>query len=153
MYSELKLEIAEVDIAHLTLTGSLHVIADQVMGDDVDLPSPTDVSRLNYSEQVGRCRLINVTVDNRGFDPCASNVYWKGDIHRLELLEIVIHGNGEFVAENVTLRGSLRIEVAHGTRLTAFDDRGELKFKEEPLCGPKQSWAYHLSDDGLILLE
>jgi hypothetical protein len=135
------LEIAEVDIGNLKLSGSLHVIAHQVFG------------AVCYSEQVGRCRLINVTVENRGYDPHAQNIYWKEEVHRLELCEIAIHGDGEFVAEDVVLRGCMRIEVASGTRLTAFEDHGVLKFKEEILSGPKQSWAYHLADDGSIQLE
>ena len=144
--SELKLEIAEVDIANLTLYGSLHVIADQILGEETD-------GVLQYSESVGRCKLVNVTVENQGFDPHASSHYWKGEVSHRELCEIVIHGDGEFIAENVVLSGNMNIEVESGSRLTAYNEKGELKFQREPLSGPCRNWTYHLSDDGAILLE
>jgi UTP---glucose-1-phosphate uridylyltransferase len=144
--SELKLEIAEVSIVNLTLSGSLHVIAYQVVGEK----AANGV--LHYSENVGRCRLINVIVRNEGYLPHVSSHYWKAEINRRELCEIVLHGDGEFFAENVALTGNMKIEVESGSRLIAFDDNGELKFKKEPLSGSK-NWVYHLSDDGSILLE
>jgi UTP---glucose-1-phosphate uridylyltransferase len=144
--SELKLEIAEVDISHLNLSGSLHIIADRVIGE------PALDGTLQYSERVGSCRLINVTVENRGIDPNAENIYWKGEIHRDQLCEIIIHGDGEFYAENVLLRGNLKIEVNGGTRLIAFEEGGELKFKQELLYGLKNVWTYHLCDHSFIQL-
>jgi UTP---glucose-1-phosphate uridylyltransferase len=119
------LEIAEVDIEHLELRGSLHVIADRVMG-QID-----EEGILKYSDQVGCLRLRHVIIDNRGFDSTASNSYWGGKIARHELCEIRIRGNGEFVAENVVLRGNMRIEVEDGFKVTAFEEAGELKFKKE----------------------
>lgn len=145
--SELKLEIAEVDIANLTLMGSLHVIADQIVGEK----DAHEV--LHYSDQVGRCRLINVTVENQGYDLQASSFYWKGEVSHWELCQIVIHGNGEFCAENITLHGHMKIEVESGTRLTAYEEQGALKFKKEPLSGPVRSWIYHFTDEGAIFLE
>lgn len=147
LHSELKLEIAEVEMTHLNLVGSLHIIADQIMG-ELD---PDGI--LHYSERVGRCRLLNVTVENRGFDRSAPNIYWKGEIDRFELCEIVIHGDGEFYAENVILRGALRIEVEGGTRLTAIEEKGELIFKKESLCHPSHAWSYHLGSDSSIKLK
>jgi hypothetical protein len=125
--SELILEIAEIEISHLNLSGSLHIIADQIIGEfGMD-------GTLQYSERVGRCRLINVTVENRGVDPNAHNIYWKGELQRFELCQLMIHGDGEFYAENVILRGNLKIEVDSGTRLIAFEEKGELNFKQEAL--------------------
>lgn len=145
--SELKLEIAEADIECLDLSGSLHIIADQIMGElDSDMT-------LNYSERVGRCQLINVKVENRGIDVDAPHIYWKGEIFHSELCEIIIHGDGEFFAENIVLRGNLKIEVEKGTRLVAFEERGILSFKKEPLCSKKQRWTYVFSDYDRIVLE
>jgi hypothetical protein len=145
--SELKLEIAEADISHLNLSGSLHVIADQVVGE------MNSEGILKYSENVGKCRLTNVSVENQGMDPQGPNVYWKGEIKRFELCEIILHGNAEFHAENVCLRGDLKIEVEPGMRLTAFEENGSLKFKREPITEPKKGWTYRLSDKGRILLK
>ena len=136
-----------MDIANLQLNGSLHVIAEQIMGEK------DENGILRYSENVGRCQLINVVIQNQGFAPDASLHWWNAEVNRRELCEIIIHGNGEFHAENVTLPGNLHIEVEDGCKLTAFVDRDGLKFKKETLSGPKRSWVYHLSDDGLIILE
>lgn len=125
--SELNLEIAEVDIVNLDLSGSLHVIADQILGES----DPEGIIR--YSDRVGKCRLINVKVENQGIDFNASNTYWKANIHRSGLCEIIIHGDGEFYAENVLLPGNLKIEVESGTRLTAFEEKGILNFRKEPV--------------------
>jgi hypothetical protein len=144
--SELKLEIAEVEIVHLSLSGSLHIIADQIIGEFAQNGT------LQFSERVGRCQLINVTVQNLGINSHAQNLYWKGEIQRFELCEIIIHGDGEFYAENVVLRGSMRIEVNSGTRLIAFEEKGELKFRQEILNSFKKTWIYHLGEDNFIEL-
>ncbi len=146
LHSELNLEIVEVDIENLQLSGSLHITADRVMG------KTGEDGILKYSERVGCVRLRNVVVDNRGFDPTANNAYWKGEIIRHELCEIQIRGNGEFVAEDIALRGKMQIEVPDGFRVTAFEDAGELKFKKEALSGVDKRWIYHLDDDGSIFL-
>ncbi len=145
--SELKLKIAEVRIENLQLEGSLHIIADQIMG-QLD-----EEGILHYSENVGRCRLINVKVQNRGFDPHAPNIYWKDEISRMELCEIVIRGDGEFDAENVVLLGGMRIEVLAGTRMTAYQQNGKLQFKVEAISQPGWNWIYHIEDNGSIYLE
>lgn len=146
-HSDLKLEIAEVNIANLKLHGSLHVVADRVCGEK------NSKGILQYSENVGRCHLINVVVDNQGYDPAASPCYWEGALKHRQRCEIRIHGDGEFYAENVIFSGNLKIEVESGTRLTAYTDKGELKFKRESLSGASSNWIYHLADDGSILLE
>ncbi len=145
--SELKLDIAEADISELNLSGSLHIIADRIVG-EID-----PAGLLHYSENVGRCRLAHVSVKNHGIDRESANIYWKGEIKRSELCEIVLHGDAEFHAENVSLRGNLKIEVESGTRLTAFEHEGQLKFRKEILSGQKKSWMYHLFEDGCIGLK
>lgn len=145
--SELKLEIAEADISELNLSGSLHVIADRIIGEI------NAEKILTYSENVGKCRLANVVIENQGLDPQGPNIYWKGDIKRFELCEIILHGEAEFHAENVCLRGNLKIEVESGTRLTAFEEKGRLKFRKGNLAGTKKNWKYRLSGNGAIDLK
>jgi len=145
--SEMRLEIAELEMVNLTLTGSLHVIAEQVMGE-------SDAEGiLRYSERSGKCRLIDVTVRNRGVDWSAQNSYWMDAIERLEVCEIHICGDGEFVATGVTLTGGISLRVETGTRVTAFEEAGQLKFKTEPLLDHSEGWIYHLAEDGSIVLE
>lgn len=55
----------------------------------------------------GRCRLHGVQILNKGVDwQCNSNVYWQHQVHRLEALEIILHGNAEFEAFDVVLEVS-----------------------------------------------
>ncbi len=145
--SELKLEIAEVQIKNLKLSGSLHVIADQVLG------GKNEEGILCYSENAGCCRLINVSVENQGYDPDVGSLYWNGEVNHRELCEIIIYGNGEFYAENIHLRGDMKIEVENGMRLIAYEEQGILKFKKEPLHGFSHAWIYHLTEEGSIVLE
>lgn len=52
----------------------------------------------------GKCKLHNVKVVNRGIDwNSKSNVYWRNDVNRLETCKIILHGNAEFEASNVTI--------------------------------------------------
>ena len=144
--SELTLEIAEVEIEGLDLAGVLQIKAELVMG-------KTESSGiLHYSSSVGSCVLHNVVIRNEGIDSAHSNSYWKKEIAYKERCEIWIEGNGEFYASGVTLSGSLRIEVKNGTRKTAFEENGVLKFKEEPLSVPKDGWDYHISNDLNVVL-
>jgi hypothetical protein len=146
-HSELVLEIAEVAIENLYLCGSLHIVAERVMGEI------GDEGILRYSDQVGCVQMRNVCIENRGIDLSASHTYWKEEIARLEVCHILIRGNGQFSAENVTLRGSMQIEVDEGFKVTAFEEGGELKFKKELLSGGERRWIYYLNDNGSIELQ
>ncbi len=139
-HSELVLEIAEVQILDLNLSGSLRIHAEQIMG-KMDLDGV-----LHYSEAVGCLRLVNVTVANAGYDT-QSSCFWKGDIYHHECCSIQIHGDGEFIAENVTLQGDIKIEVQSGMRVTAYEAEGKLQFRIEPRPILNQNWTYHLSEE------
>lgn len=42
---------------------------------------------------------------NKGIDwGCGDNTYWKHDVQRFEALKVVLHGNAEFEASDVTLQ-------------------------------------------------
>lgn len=146
LHSECLLEIAEAKIRNLQLTGSLHVIADQVMG-EID-----SKGCLRYSEKVGQCSLINVTVTNRGITSFEPFEYWKAEIVRDELCVIRLHGHAEFYAENVTFFGNTEIEVEEGFRLIAYSEAGAVRFRKEPLMGPSQNWIYQISDQNTVQL-
>ncbi len=149
LHSELKLEIAEAFIENLTLCGSLHIAAEQIMG---HLTQTTGGLKLEYSEKVGSVKLRNVVVENRGYDSKAENSYWKEEIQRHELCQIFLRGNAEFIAENITMRGSLRIEVEDGTRLIASEQNGEIKFVKEKISENKRGRIYTISDNGCVSL-
>lgn len=53
----------------------------------------------------GRCRLKNVKVLNKGIDwTSKENIYWKHDVQRFEALKVILHGNAEFEAVDITLQ-------------------------------------------------
>lgn len=145
--AELQLEIAEVDIENLDLTGSLLIEAQHPLG------------RLNgegiieYSDECGKCVLKNVTVHNSGIDRGKANIYWRNQIFRHEALRIVLQGNAEFYAENVTITGDRFIEVPDGCRLVVTEEAGELKFDRQTIRRPTWQWNYSFSHEGRILLD
>ncbi|HEY4831473.1 MAG TPA: hypothetical protein VIH61_02825, partial [Waddliaceae bacterium] len=108
--AEMQLDIAEIDIKNLFLDGSLIVRADSPFG--IKNPEGT----IHYSEQCGKCELLNVEVRNKGIDRKAHNIYWKNQINRHEKMKIVLHGDAEFFAENITFKGNCEIEVPNGFR-------------------------------------
>lgn len=49
--------------------------------------------------------MLNVKILNKGIDwTSPENVYWKHDLHRFEMLKIVLKGNAEFEATDVVLQ-------------------------------------------------
>ena len=136
--AELQLEIADLHMENLGLEGSLLIHAKRVMGhlDSKEL--------LHYSHQTGQCLLKNVRVKNRGIDWEEDHLFWKHDIKRLEAFKIVLHGHSQFVAEDITIEGDLSIEVPHGMRMTAKEEKGNVIFITEPLEGDRAFWNYSI---------
>lgn len=144
--SELHLEIAELDLQHLNLDGSLLIYADAVLGKH-------DASGvIRYGNDGGKCTLHRVTVKNKGIDRQASNQYWKHHIARRELCQILLHGNAEFFAEDVTFTGQYIIEVPDGHRMTAYMHGTEIHYRLEKLSAPSWSWNYSFDANNKIVL-
>lgn len=139
--SELQLEISELELVNLDLEGSLLIEAKSVLGRErVD-------GSLQHRGKSGKCKLKNVNVHNAGIDWEKGNIFWKNRIHRKESLTIVLHGDAEFEAENVTFSGKRRIEVPAGYRAKAIDVDGEVEVRLEPIVGGKSSWKWNYSFD------
>ena len=145
--SEWQLHIADLDVENLSLRGSLLIHAEAVMG------HRSRDGLLHYSDKTGKCTLHNVTVRNRGIAWGEKNVFWKNQIHRQEACEILILGNGEFFAENVTFNGGMKIVVEEGVRLTAVQDGDEIKLIREKIKGFSWSWAYSVDSDKRIAIK
>lgn len=142
---ELQLQIAELDLENLELQGSLRIEAEQIMGHF----SPEGI--LSYSEKVGKCILKNVKIKNRGIDKELPkelpNVYWKNEIVREESCHIILRGNSQFYAEEVTLEGDYFIEVEEGVQLSVTQGKEGLEWKKEKLEGQEgiaRSWQYEM---------
>ncbi len=134
--SELRLQIAECDIENISVQGSLWIQAERVMG-QID-----ELGILRYSDWVGRCKLKNVTIINRGIDYNQDNIFWKPLLYRLEECHILLKGCSEFYAEDITLEGDLRIVVEDGWKVTARQEEGKLSLIQERLDKPSWRWKY-----------
>ncbi|NGX38594.1 MAG: hypothetical protein K1000chlam2_01768, partial [Chlamydiae bacterium] len=145
--SEVKLSIADLFAEKLDVDGSLSIYTDAMMG-HVD-----EEGILQYSDQTGKCVLKNVKVRNSGINREASRCLWKDEIAHREKCEIIIEEGGEFFAENVLLRGALRIRVPSGVKVVASMEKGCLKFSQEVITEPSWTWKYSISVESTIQLE
>jgi hypothetical protein len=145
--AELCLEIAEVSLQDIQVEGSLIIHATNPLG-SVDAEGV-----VQYGVRCGKCRLVNVKVINRGVDRTADNCYWKQEIKRDESLQIVLRGNAEFIAEDITIRGNLTIDVPDGVRITAVERDGKIVLLSEPIGESEWLWDYRWSDGEGVLLQ
>lgn len=144
--SEMQLEIAELEIQDLYLEGSLLIFCEDVMG------SKNSEEVLIYNEFSGKCTLFNVRVENKGINREAANQYWKNEITRHESLRIVLKGDAEFFASNVTFKGNFQIEVPCGHRMTAFMQEDQVLFHLEKIKQPSWYWKYAFDSEERIKL-
>jgi hypothetical protein len=144
MGAEMQLDIAEMEMKNLFLDGSLIVHANSPFG--IKNPEGT----IHYSEQCGKCELLNVKIINKGIDRKAPNCYWKNQIFRHEKMEIVLHGNAEFFAENITFQGNFEIEVPNGIRCMAYDKNGKLHYDMQNINTPTWMWKYRFGERDTI---
>lgn len=146
--SEWILEISEAHIVNLDLSGSLIVEADSIMGQEDDhgfLVFDTD--------RCGKCTLINVKVKNQGREPVSVRDVWQCQYSRNEALRITLHGNAEFVAENLELEGDVHFDVPDGHRLVVYQQGTEIAWYLEKITKPSWKWEYYTDDDLFITLE
>lgn len=147
--SELQLEIAELDMENLHLDGSLLIDAKHALG-MVD-----EHGILEYGKNLGKCKLKNVTVKNSGVDRTVKNFFWKNEIKRLESLSITLHGDSEFIAEDVVFEGNFELEVMDRHRMVASMQDGKVHFTTEKMQENELNqpyWSYSFdSDDNIIL--
>lgn len=144
--AEMQLEIAELDMRDLSLSGSLLITAEALLGGKKQ-------GIIAYGEDTGKCILHHVTVDNKGIDRQASNQFWKNQIHRHESLQITLRGNAEFFAENVTFTGAHNIDVPDGHRMLVESVRGNLNFRLEKISAPTWYWTYSFDSEDRIILK
>ncbi|GFR51311.1 hypothetical protein Agub_g13676 [Astrephomene gubernaculifera] len=74
---------------------------------------------LRYGRRCGRVSLVNVRVCNAGINwQAPDNVYWKHQVSRHETCKIVLLGQSEFEAQDVTIPGDQAFIVPDGYRLS-----------------------------------
>ncbi|CRX38817.1 Conserved hypothetical protein [Estrella lausannensis] len=118
--SEFVLEVAEVEIDGLELTGSLEIMADWPIG------ASDEKGAVQLGMQEPYCILKNVTVVNKGIGGPVRTDYWQG-CSRKEVCSIKLEEGAAFIAEDVTIEGSFSITVPKGMSARAFMEGGELK--------------------------
>ncbi|XP_011035906.1 PREDICTED: uncharacterized protein LOC105133562 isoform X1 [Populus euphratica] len=130
--SELQIEVAEFSWRNVQLDGSLIIIAENVMGSTRIDPNGDPI--LQYGNRCGRCRLQNVKVVNKGINwSFGDNIYWKHDVQRFEALEVILHGNAEFEADNVTIQGNQIFEIPDGYKMKITSGDSGLQVQLNPL--------------------
>lgn len=148
---------------HVSVEGSLVVRAENVMGEaSVRRTSGSIRERiLTFGRNTARCRLENVTVKNMGIGwSCLANVYWQNRLQRDEMLEVVLHGDAELDARDVTLEGGEKIEVpaGHRLRITRATDGGQVRQLEPLEKGvggeslPSWHWQHRVRENGRVEL-
>ncbi|CAD5164393.1 UTP--glucose-1-phosphate uridylyltransferase 3, chloroplastic [Musa acuminata AAA Group] len=130
--SELQIEVAEFVWRNVQLSGSLIIVADNIMGSARMNQNNEPV--LHYGQRCARCKLQNVKVLNRGIDWMSSeNVYWKHDVQRLETMKIILHGNAEFEAVDVVLQGNHVFEVPDGYKMCIIPENSGFMIRLDPI--------------------
>nr|AAY31019.1 low photochemical bleaching 1 protein [Chlamydomonas reinhardtii] len=130
---------------------------------------------LRYGRRCGRVQMVNVRVRNAGIDWASpDNVYWKHQVRRHESCKVVLLGQSEFEAHDVTLTGSHTFVVPDGHRLsvTAAPDGAGIEAKLTPLTPlsavdgaaatllggaaggfqPSWEWQYVMDSNGAVKL-
>ncbi|CAL4901230.1 unnamed protein product [Urochloa decumbens] len=148
--SELQIEVAEFLWKDVELDGSLIILADNIMGSTKK--NKNGEQMLHYGARCGRCRLQNVKIVNEGINWISpSNVYWKHDVERSESVKIILHGNAEFEAKDVVLKGNHVFEVPDGQRMCIIQDRSGFVVKLDPISEELMdsgTWHWKYTVDG-----
>jgi hypothetical protein len=145
--SELHLDIAELELRDVHVRGSLFIRATSPLGHH------DSEQRLHYSDRGGRCRLRQVRVENQGVDYGHLHSVWRDEIGRKESLSIILHGNAEFEASNVTIRGNHHFEVPHGYRLILLPNANRFDTVVERIDSPTWTWNYSVDSQKNIVLK
>ena len=144
--SYLDLQIAELDMENLDLTGTLSIASEDLMG-------KTDSHGIRkYSEEAGKCHLKNVKVQNLGPDLSHPELFWQKKITHKESCQILLKGNAEFFAEDVVFNGDLTFVVEDGMKLTVTDEDGKLKYHKEKITKPSWYWQYSYNEENEIII-
>lgn len=149
--SELQIEVAEFQWKDVELDGSLIILADNIMGSTKKNKNGEQI--LHYGSRCGRCRLQSVKVVNEGINwTSPNNVYWKHDVERSESVKIILHGNAEFEAKDVVLKGNHIFEVPDGHRMCIIKDRAGFVVKLDLIRDELMdsgTWHWKYSVDGV----
>jgi len=143
--AELDLEIADASIRNLTVDGSFLLEAK------VATRKKNGFGEEALSDKVGRALFHNVTVFNKGIDREKTKDYWNKDITRQEVFQVILEGNSECVAQDVTIKGNMQIVVPDGVRVILYQEGDECKARFESLDKEGPLWNYSLEEQRIKL--
>lgn len=144
--AELQIEIAEVDIQHLDLEGSLLIESSNPLG------LPTD-KRSAEERTESRCLLHHVQVKNKGMQTEQSQPFWKNQIQRQECLKITLGEGSEFEAAHVCFEGNYHFTVpSHHRLIVRQSEEGQLIYDQQPISTRSWYWQYRFDAQEKILL-
>ncbi|KAL2939742.1 UTP--glucose-1-phosphate uridylyltransferase 3 chloroplastic [Bienertia sinuspersici] len=133
------------EVSRQKLDGSMIIVAENVMG--ASSANESGEPMLEYGRRCARCKLQNVSVLNNGIDwESGENMYWKHEVQRNECLKVMLHGNAEFEASDVTLEGNHVYEVPDGYRLKITSANPGISVQFDPVEDSKKdtgSWFWN----------
>jgi hypothetical protein len=144
--SEWVMEISEIEVVNLDLDGSLLIEAKSIMGKEIN-----DIIVYDSSE-CGKCTLKNVTIQNQGIQPSSNNVFWKHQVVRSECLQIILHGNAEFFAENVNFIGNFHFEIPDGYRMVVEQKNKQIVWHTHKINTHTWMWHYAFDEQNKVIL-
>ena len=118
--SSLEIGIANFTASHLHLNGSLSIQASDPFG------KTNNRGQRDPKEKGPRCTLNRVFIHNTPFVSSEATNFWiKPPVHE-QSCSIRLHGNAEFLAKNVSFKGSFHIEVPDGFKYEAKMKNGKV---------------------------
>lgn len=175
--SEVELEISELQWEHVNVNGSLLIEARYPVGSPRKESSLEGVTRfaagylsssiqsgeeepvppIEFGKDMGRVRLQNVVVQNRGVDrEDPGNIQWQRKVNRKEACHILLGAGAEFAAKDVCIKGDQEFLVPDYCRMVvAPDGEGGVTVDVHKLQGRNATWKwnYMLREKGFIELE
>lgn len=141
--SELHLEIADLQMENVHIEGSLRIRTNCIMG------SFDQNGLLQYGRKTGKCRLKNVHVFNKGFDSLKCSV-WKEPKTQVQCCEIFLGEGAEFEAENIELKGHIKIHVPDGMKIRAVKKKDKVEWIQQSIESASWEWAYSIKKEKIL---
>lgn len=143
-----QIDLAEVDIEDLQVSGSFYVKSISPLG------YKNEHQKLCYGRE-SRCALSSVTIENKGLKRDKCFPFWKNVLSDQEAVTIILHEGAEFIARDVTLIGSHTFEVPayHSLSINGQGlEKGGWQETLKKISQPTWEWEYAFDEKGEITL-
>ena len=138
--SDIELEISEISMKDFSINGSFRIRATSVTGS-------VGPQGRSFHEKVGRARLHNITVKNKGCQQRNPSAAIQNALPYEESCSIFLEGFSEVSAEDVSFDGPFSLVVPNGKRaIITQSPAGKISVRFEPISAP--TWRYSVSWSG-----